>query len=110
MNGHEDILNLRRNGFKPAYVWLQDSGLAPLDLSVTLAKTDNPEALDLRFLVGTTVLAESENIDRLGCMLRACMGAKAKRVITNLHQWSADGHRAEVIETTDTEGILSWLK
>jgi hypothetical protein len=108
MNGHESIINLRRGGFKPAYVWLQDSGLAPTDNAVTLSPTDNPEALDLRFLVGTTVMAESVNRKRLGAMLKACMEAKAKRVITNLHQ--RDGYSFEVIETTDTDGVMTWQK
>lgn len=104
MNGHTAIINLRRGGFKPAYVWLQDALHAPTDNAVTLSPTDNPEALDLRFLVGTTVLAESENRKRLGAILKACMEAKAKRVITNLHQ--RDGVRFEVIETTDTDGVM----
>jgi hypothetical protein len=108
MNGHESIINLRRSGFKPAFVWLQDALQAPNDCAVTLSPTDNPEALDLRFLVGTTVLAESANRKRLGAMLKACMDAKAKRVITNLHQ--RDGVRFEVIETTDTDKVMTWQK
>lgn len=109
MNGHDAILAMRRSGFKPTYVWLQDSGLAPTDLAVTLAKTDNPEALDLRFLVGVTVLAESENRDRLASMLRACQEAKAKRVITTLHA-KKDSYTVEIIETTDTDGVATWQK
>lgn len=108
MNGHESIINLRRSGFKPAFVWLQDALQAPNDCAVTLSPTDNPEALDLRFLVGTTVLAESANRKRLGAMLKACMDAKAKRVITNLHQ--RDGVQFEVIETTDTDKVMTWQK
>jgi hypothetical protein len=109
VNGQQEILKMRRNGFKPAYVWLQDSGLAPTDYAVTLAKTDNPATLDLRFLVGTTVLAESDNRQRLSAMLKACMAAKAARVITNLHQ-KADAWHFEVLETTDTEGVMTWPK
>lgn len=109
MNGQQTILKMRRNGFKPAYVWLQDSGLAPTDYAVTLAKTDNPAALDLRFLVGTTVLAESDNRDRLGAMLKACMAAKAHRVVTNLHQ-KIDAWHFEVLETNDTDEVLTWRK
>jgi hypothetical protein len=108
MNGHEFIINLRRSGFKPAFVWLQDALQAPNDYTVTLSPTDNPEALDLRFLVGTTVLAESANRKRLGAMLKACMEAKAKRVITTLHR--SDGVRFEVIETTDTDKVMTWQK
>lgn len=110
MTGHEVILDLRRNGLKPAYVWLQDAGIAPTNLSVSLAKTDNPEALDLRFLIGTTVLAESENRERLGRMLRACMAAKARRVIATHYRKSVPFNDVEILETTDTEGELTWPK
>jgi hypothetical protein len=53
-------------------------------------------------------MAESVNRKRLGAMLKACMEAKAKRVITNLHQ--RDGYSFEVIETTDTDGVMTWQK
>ncbi len=109
MNGADKVFQLRRAGFKPAYVWLQDSGLAPTDMAITLSNTDIPEALDLRCLVGVTVLAESKNRERLGRMLRACMGAKAKRVIANLHQQTGE-YCFEVIETTDTDGVATWQK
>lgn len=108
MNGHESIIQMRRDRMKPAFVWLQDAQHAPTDYAVTLSPTENPEALDLRFLVGTTVLAESGNRKRLGAMLKACMDAKAKRVITNLHQ--RNGVRFEIIETTDTDGVMTWQK
>jgi len=109
MNGQQSILKMRRDGLKPVYVWLQDSGLSPGDFAVTLAKTDNPAALDLRFLMGTTVLAESDNRARLGAMLNACMAAKAARVITNLYQ-KTDAWHFEVLETTDTDGVVVWQK
>jgi hypothetical protein len=108
MNGHESIINLRRSGFKPAFVWLQDALQAPNDCAVTLSPTDNPEALDLRFLVGTTVFAESSSRTRLEAMSKACIEARAKRVITNLHVCS--GFRFEIIETTDTDGVMTWQK
>lgn len=109
MRGLDNILSLRRSGFKPAYVWLQDADIAPTDLSVTLAKTDNPDALDLRCFVGVTVLAESDDRGRLGRMLRACQAASAKRVITNLHK-KIDDFTSEIIEITDTDGVATWQK
>lgn len=109
MNGHQAILKMRRSGAKPAYVWLQDTGLPPGDFAVTLAKTDNPAALDLRFLIGTTALAESDNPARLDAMRKACIAAKASRVVTNLNQ-KTDPWRFEIIETTDTDGVLTWCK
>jgi len=108
MNGHQTIIDMRRSGLKPVYVWLQDSGLAPADYAVTLAPTDNPATLDLRFLVGTTVLAEGSNRERLAAMLKAASEAGAKRVITNRHV--RDGVRFEIVETTDTDGVMTWPK
>jgi len=108
MNGHQNIIGMRRNGFKPVYVWLQDSGLAPGDFAVTLSATDNPATLDLRFLVGTTVLAEGSNRERLAAMLKAASEAGAKRVITNLHV--REGFDFEIVETTDTDGVMTWRK
>lgn len=108
MNGHEAIIQMRRDRMKPAFVWLQDGQHAPTDYAVTLSPTDNPEALDLRFLVGTTVFAESSSRTRLEAMSKACIEARAKRVITNLHQ--RNGVRFEIIETTDTDGVMTWQK
>lgn len=109
MNGHEAIWKLRRDGFKPAYVWLQDSGLLPTEYAVTLAQVDIPEALDLRFLVGTTVLAESKDKARLLRIATACRQAKALRVIASLHR-KVDAYRTETIEITDTDGVMTWPK
>lgn len=107
MNGHQAIIDMRHKGYKPAYVWLQDTGLAPGDNAVTLVKTDIPEALDLRFLIGTTVLAESPDKHRLERITRACVQAKAARVIASLYdpkRWS------ETTEITDTDGVMTWPK
>jgi len=98
---------MRHEGMKPSYVWLQDSGLVPGDNAVTLAKTDIPEALDLRFVIGTTVLAESPDKQRLERITRACVQAKAARVIASLYdpkKWSA------TTEITDTQGLMAWPK
>ena len=108
MRGHDAILNLRRNRMKPAYVWLQDTGLAPTDLAITLSPQDIPEALDLRILVGVTVLVEATNRQRLGRILKACMDSKPKRVIGSLIDMTS-GY-PEIIETTDTEGVLTWTR
>ncbi len=107
MNGHQSIIAMRHGGYKPAYVWLQDTGLPPGSNAVTLAKTDIPEALDLRFVIGTTVLAESPDKQRLERITRACVQAKAARVIASLYdpkKWSA------TTEITDTQGLMTWPK
>ena len=107
MNGHQKIIALRQKGFKPAYVWLLDSGLIPHDCAVTLAKDDKPEHLDLRFLVGTTVLAESQDAGRLERITQACKDAKATRVIASLYDktpWR------DTVAITDTDGEMTWRK
>ena len=108
MNGHEAIIAMRRARLKPAFVWLQDAPHAPTDYAVTLSPMDNPETLDLRFLVGTTVLAESDDSSRLEQISKACLEARASRVIATLHK--RDGMRFEVIKTTDTDGVMTWPK
>lgn len=108
MNGHEAIIAMRRARLKPACVWLQDAPHAPTDYAVTLSPTDNPESLDLRFLVGTTVLAESADSSRLEQMSKACLEAKASRVIATLYK--RDGYHFEIIKTTDTSGVMTWPK
>jgi len=107
VRGHEQILDMRRNGLKPAFVWLQDGNSQPTDNAVTIAKTDMPEALDLRFLVGTVVLAESSCPDRLERITAACINAKASRVIANLFD---EKNHFETIKTTDTAGETTWQK
>jgi hypothetical protein len=106
MTGHEPLIAMRRNGFKPAFVWLSEAGFTPSTHEVHIAKTDIPEALDLRFLVGVTVLAESQNRERLGQILKACMEAKARRVIASLYRKEPNG-LFETFEITDTEGDLN---
>lgn len=108
MNGHEPIRTLRQQGFKPAYVWLQDSGILRTDHAVTLTPSDIPESLDLRFLVGTTVILESASKDRLTRLSQACVDARARRVIASLHAGAAG--RFEITEVTDTEGDMTWPK
>lgn len=107
MNGHQAIIAMRHGGYKPAYVWLQDAEIALGTNAVTLAKTDIPEALDLRFLIGTTVLAESPDKQRLERITRACVQAKAARVIASLYdpkRWF------QTTEITDTDGVMTWQK
>lgn len=69
MNGHQQIIAMRRDGRKPVAVWITD-GFDPMAnkwhlepncmdgrmyASVQVESLDIPEALDLRFLVGMNV-------------------------------------------------------
>ena len=77
MTGHENIVVMRRQGFKPAAVWVTDTDarlcmqaakdwhLYPAAKTgefmpeVVISAADVPEQLDLRFLVGLQVHASS---------------------------------------------------
>lgn len=109
MNGHQTIIDMRRNGLKPKYVWLQDEQHAPTDFAVTLCPTDIPEALDFRFLVGITVIVESSNKKRLQCLVNALKQAKAARTIASLYQRTSQYH-FDVVDVSDSEGVLTWQK
>lgn len=102
MTGADAIVNLRRAGKKPVAVWVSTFPDAMLDgMTVRVAETDIPEALDLRFLVGLTAIVEGDNPARVDRIAKACQ-AHAKRVIASTH-----GGR-KVVRVTDTEGVLSW--
>ena len=109
MNGHQAIRALRQQGLKPAFVWLLDSDHIPTDYMVTLKKTDNPEALDLRFLIGTTVLVESQDKDRLERIVEACKQAKAARVVSSLYQ-RTNVYHFDTVAVSDTEEVLTWQR
>lgn len=77
MTGHENIVVMRRQGFRPSAVWVTDtdarhcvqtakdwhrepaSKTGELLPEVVLSATDVPEQLDFRFLVGLQVHASS---------------------------------------------------
>ena len=107
MNGHQPILAMRRSGVKPASIWLNDYPSLDADYSVRIDAADMPESLDLRFVVGTTVIATSDKPARLKRIVNACKQAKAARVISNL--FKPDGkYNVEIVEISDTEGIATW--
>lgn len=106
MKGHEPIIALRRSGLKPAYVWLQDCGLAPTDLCVSVAPTDNPAALDLRFLIGVTVIIESSDERRLRRLAMAASQAKALRTIAS--HYRRDNGCIDILSIHDSNGELTW--
>ena len=102
MTGQDQILVLRRGGRAPVTVWLTDERGAPLDGStVYVAPDDVPELLDLRFLVGLTVLVDGDTDARVDRLTRACVAAKARRGGQHLR-----GDR--IVRITDTDGALTW--
>ena len=58
--------------------------------------------MDLRFLVGLTVLVDGDTDARVDRLTRACVAAKARRVVGNTFR----GDR--IVRITDTDGALTW--
>ena len=94
MRGHQALLTLRREKKRPKGVWISH-GRSPDCLSWHLAAdtlpypeieilpTENPEVLDLRFVVGLTVHVSGCNDYKMAKKLHeALKQAAARRVIT----------------------------
>ena len=107
MTGHDQLIALRRKGLKPTYVWVSDFAFSITDGLTVCVHGDNPDLLDLRFLVGTTALVEGPDPARVERIANACQ-AIAKRVIASVIQPAGHG-RFEIKKTTDTEGTMTWL-
>lgn len=105
MTGDRELLAMRRSGRKPAYVWVSDFPDTTLDGFTVRVAGDSPELLDLRFLVGTTVIVEGGDSARVERLAKACQQV-ARRVIASTFA-KARGYW-EVVKTTDTEGVMTW--
>lgn len=88
MRGHEGIINLRRQHLKPETVFIND-WVTPTDWeqfgdypNVCVAG-DDPESLDLRFLVGLDVIIGGSTEDRAKAFFEAAVGAGAKLVASS---------------------------
>lgn len=100
MNGHEPLLTLRRGGGAPRAVWVAD-GESPRARDwhrernccdgewhavVRIDATDIPEVLDLRWAIGMEVhLSAERGESRARRLHQALIDAKARRVITSIH-------------------------
>ena len=87
MRGHHEVIHIRETGKRPAIVFLNDAGLKFLareyagdNFSVCLDDGEQPEWLDLRFLVGLTVSVSATSESRARRFLEACKGAGAATV------------------------------
>lgn len=101
MKGDRELIAMRRAGQKPSVVWVSDFPRKTMDGLTVCVHGDTPELLDLRFLVGVTVLAESSDQRRLERLVEACK-AHAKRVVGT----QFDGR--DVVRIIDTAGHMTW--
>lgn len=113
MTGQERIIAMRRQGLRPACVWVSDYRCGTDDgLTVSLSSTDVPEQQDWRFLVGLTALVDGDSAERVRRITEACK-AFATRVISTTYcltgvvdTFGLPCRAVSSIE--DTEGVMTW--
>ena len=116
MTGQDAILNMRRQGLSPGYVWVDDGAACLNDgTHVCLEPRDVPEQQDWRFLVGLQVMVSGGDPARVKRITDAC-SEYAKRVIASTHL--IDRNKCDwlgrpsstVVSITDTQGVMTWPK
>lgn len=101
MKGHEHIIQMRLAGKKPEAVFLEDHPCETDwhehgDHATVCIAGDNIETLDLRFLVGTVVLAGSRSEKRAQALFKAVLAVSPMAVVCHHSQadkkpWEQDG-------------------
>ena len=110
MRGHQKLIDLRRDGFKPPVVFLNDYRADPsiaediFDGSVIEIAGEDLERLDLRFLVGLRVSAGATTESRAKAILEACKrGGAAMVAVCHLPERRADQKTTDYIEIWSNE-------
>lgn len=104
MTGHEPIIALRRAGKRPATVLLTDDpNMVREGSTVHIAQSENPDLLDLRFIVGVTVQIDGFDWRWIERMAVACERAEAGRVLCHLFN-----RHGLIQRMTDTQGVMQW--
>jgi len=118
MTGHDAIISMRKQGFRPDTVWINDTGA---DVNwhrfsstpeVEIKPNEQLDFLDLRWAVGLNINASITGSERAKQVFEALKKASPKRVIctacelveTNGRKWP------EAVESWDTEGVIQWQK
>jgi hypothetical protein len=111
MTGQDNIIKVRRKGYSPELVRIEDHAVRYPDAStVVMTPVDVPELQDWRFTVGLTVIVTSFETERAARISASC-AAFAKRVITNTlamkpNHW---GHHVAMVDRIeDTQGLMKW--
>lgn len=112
MRGHTALIAMRQRHRRPGIVcvdidhddlrcWRDWHLVQPSVAQVQIDPDDSPELLDLRCLIGLTVLVTGSDADRVHAIAQAAQGHEAARVITAC---LAQDHRGDwhVTESTDT--------
>ncbi|WP_019573330.1 hypothetical protein [Curvibacter lanceolatus] len=111
MTGQDKIIELRRRGFAVDIVRIELADIRPALGSVAVSEADTPELQDWRFAYGLTAMVSGMDATRIARVAHA-LKPIAKRVITNLYRWpvrDSRGHPSvQLLQITDTEGLLTW--
>ena len=101
MRGHHELIEMRKQGKAPRYVFINDYHCRtdwfenPGDAVTICTEGDDVKTLDMRFLVGLTVLVSSGSEKRARGLLDACKryaGVVAAHHIVNERQyWNQTG-------------------
>jgi len=118
MRGHEALIAMRRQGLRPAMVWIGTSPDAsnlwrdwqrcsPAHARIQIDPEDRPAMLDLRWVIGLTVAIDGHDFDRVQAVADACQQHEAARVIA-VHV-AADQHQQhQVLTVIDSKGVHTW--
>lgn len=121
MRGHEPLLAMRRRDLKPSEAVHVELALWPQSRGSRLRKealawfrsdrvfvepTDNPDVLDLRFLVGCNVIVHGCDAKRVRHLYAALERHKARRVIANCGRVVNGVGQLDFV--LDTQETLTW--
>lgn len=95
MKGHDEIIQMRMSGKKPAYIHIDDY---PCQTGFTNVCThgDTIERIDMRFVVGLTVFIVSESEERAKAIFKKAISSGADVVlamhsIPDVPEWESIG-------------------
>lgn len=118
MRGHEHLIQVRRNGYAPEWVFIDLADPANMREwadwrdthpdKASLLIEDSDVRPDMRCVAGLKVFIQGDDAARVHLVRDACIAVKAKRVIANVTRT----HFSEfaVVETTDTAGIENYCE
>lgn len=115
------MISMRRAGVVPDAVFVETAGdrlgqwrdwseRTPQHAAIEIEAKDRPARLDMRCVIGLTVIVSGSDAQRVQAVADRCVQAKAGRVIgavSEVRQIGPD-RIARMVSATDTEGVLAW--
>lgn len=92
MKGHDGIIKMRMQGYKPSAIWLLDYPCSTAweefgDDPVVCVHNDNLNTLDLRYTVGLLVHISSYSEDRAKTLFELCKQHSAMKIVACANDW-----------------------